>query len=49
MSNAEIAKDIVVAMINNKCFDVVGSNYTNSITTTYETIYHKVVELNSNR
>lgn len=48
MSNAEIAKDIIVAMITSKCFDVVNNNYTDSITTAYETIYNKIVKLNSN-
>ena len=46
MSNAEIAKDIVVAMINNKSFDSVNSNFSDSITTAYENIYNKIKELN---
>lgn len=46
MSNAEIAKDIVVAMINSKSYDTVNSSYTESIIRTYENIYNKVKELN---
>lgn len=47
MSNAEIAKDIVVALIgNNNDRYLVDSKITQQVVECYETIFNKVKELN---
>ena len=44
MNGLEIAKDIVVAMLNNKTLNITD-NYATNVANAYEIIYNKIVEL----
>lgn len=44
MTNLELTKDIVIAMINNNFFSV-SDNYSTDVANACETIYNKLEEL----
>lgn len=44
MDSFEIAKDIVVAMLNNKTLNI-SDDYATNVANAYEIIYNKIVEL----